>query len=1017
MRRHSLGAALCALLACAPAAAQQTTGNIIGRVLDQQAAAIPGATVTAKSPTTGFTRTEISDAEGLYRLNALPVGIYEVTAELQGFQTVSKKDVEVNVGQSVAIDFALKVAQLAETVNVTGATPLIQTTNSSVGAVVDPRRIENIPLNGRQFANLAATIPGVGLAFHTDPTKSTQYSPQINGGNGRNINYLIDGGDNNDDTVGGLLQQFPLEAIQEFNFQTQRFKAEYGRSNGGVLNVVTKSGTNNPSGSFFEFFRDKSMNAMTESERLVEINARAKGDTATTAAKGDYRRNQFGGSIGGPIMKDRAHFFAAVERTQQDTTQAVDTSGLFPDKNGVFPVPYRENLVSAKMTANLNASQYLSVRYGFNNNSQPYNAARNSTFDNWGDSTNKFNSINLNHNTVMGGARLNEFIFQYADFRNHIGSRCTDPTSCKSESFPNGVSTGANGNTPQTTEQKKYQIRDDFSWHVTGGGGLGHDFKVGATFINEPHLFVTFNTAKGATIYSHITNDRNGPISQVTISDGDATANIPTKQFAWYFQDDWRVSDRFTLNVGLRWDIVTGISNIDQSKNPNYVLIRDAAKAGKFNALPGPVAEVLNHFASDPQNDKNNYQPRIGGVYDVRGNGKDIVRGGWGIYNDFGYTNSNVLFAAADASGTVFGQVFNVGPVTGGIQKADGTLFTVNDPLSTIASQNQSVGTPPFGQWVDPLLQMPYQMQTNAGWSHELSSDTVVSADVVYSLGRDLNTRPRVNQRTPGSLSNPRRVSVLLAAPLNPNANSNRPALSVGKSEYDALILGLRRRLSRGVDFTVGYTLASAKSTIGVGVDQLNTANIQDPNNPFDAPVQMGPTVDTDARHRINVSATFELPMGFRVSPIYLWRSALPVALVDGRDLNLDGDATEIPAQAFKVVSFDPDKPTAGPNGSEQTTFEAIGACETVNCGRGLPQQQLNVRLSKVFRLGGHANAEAIAEVFNLFNSINPSGFRARVIVPSSGAPDTQLLEPTSFSGDFRRPEQRIGQVGVRFTF
>jgi len=268
MIRKSLGAALIVLLACAPAIAQQTTGTVTGRVVDQSGAAIPGATVTAKSPSTGFSRSETSDAEGLYRIGALPVGMYEVTAELQGFATLSKKDVEVNVASIVAIDFSMKVATLSETVNVTGATPLIQTTNSAVGGVVDPKRIEAIPLNGRQFANLAATIPGVGLGFHTDPTKSTQYSPQINGGNGRNINYLIDGGDNNDDTVGGLLQQFSLEAVQEFNFQTQRFKAEYGRSNGGVMNVVMKSGTNTPSGSVFEFFRDKALKAESESEKL-----------------------------------------------------------------------------------------------------------------------------------------------------------------------------------------------------------------------------------------------------------------------------------------------------------------------------------------------------------------------------------------------------------------------------------------------------------------------------------------------------------------------------------------------------------------------------------------------------------------------------------------------------------------------------------------------------------------------------------------------------------------------------
>ena len=171
--------------------------------------------------------------------------------------------------------------------NVTGASPLIQTTGSAVGAVVDVKRIENLPLNGRQFANLAATVPGVGLSFHSDPTKSTQYAPLVNGGAGRNINYQIDGGDNNDDTVGGQLQGFPLEAIEQFNFQTQRFKAEYGRSNGGVLNVVTKSGTNNWQGSFFEMFRDKSMNALTQTEKQPAINGlarRSKGTIVRTSS-------------------------------------------------------------------------------------------------------------------------------------------------------------------------------------------------------------------------------------------------------------------------------------------------------------------------------------------------------------------------------------------------------------------------------------------------------------------------------------------------------------------------------------------------------------------------------------------------------------------------------------------------------------------------------------------------------------------------------------------------------------
>ena len=996
MRRYLFGAAMVLLLTCASAIAQQTTGTVTGRVVDQQGSAVPGATVTAKSATTGFTRTEVSDAEGVYRLSALPVGIYDVTAELQGFTTVSKQGVEVNVAQIQNVDFPLKVAQLAETVNVTGATPLIQTTASSVGAVVDVKRIESIPLNGRQFANLAATVPGVGLSFHTDPTKSTQYAPLVNGGSGRNINYQIDGGDNNDDTVGGQLEAFPLEAIEQFNFQTQRFKAEYGRSNGGVLSVVTKSGTNLWSGSAFEFFRDKSMNALTETEILAA-------PAGSSPVKGDYRQNQFGGSFGGPILKDQAHFFVAVERTNQDKTQAVNTQGLFPDQDGVFAVPYRETPFSGKMTANLNANQFLSVRYGRDTNSQPYNAAPNSTFNNWGDSANKYNSFNLNHNWVMSGSKLNEFIFQYADFGNTIASRSSKPN----ESFPNGVTTGANGNTPQTTEQTKYQFRDDFSWHASGGGGLGHDFKVGANFINEPHLFITFNTGKGVTFNTHITNDVNGPISLVTVSDGNAGANIPMKQFATYFQDDWRVSDRLTLNFGVRYDYMTGYQ-IDESKNPNFVAVQAAGAAGKLAGIVG-----LENFGLTPQEDRNNVQPRLGAVYDLRGNGKDIVRGGWGVYTDVGYTNSNVLFAATDSTGEGFGQIFNVN-VTNGIKNPDGSFYKAGQPLSNIASQNQVTSTGAFpltGQWIDPRLQQPYQMQSNLGWSHELTSDTVFAVDYVNSLGRDLNLRPRVNQRIPGSLSNPRRLAAIIPT-LTPNTNGNRPTVSRGKSEYNAMVLSIRRRMSHGFDFQANYTLQKGVSTVGTAADALNTANIQDPNNPFDDPRQLGPMADVDSRHLINISASFQLPYGIRIAPIFFFRSALPVSLVDGRDINLDGDATEIPTTAYAVDSFDASKPQL-----QQVTVKSIGTCETVNCGRGYYQTQTNLRLSKVFNLGGRAHVEAIGEIFNLFNNINPSGFRTRVIVPATGVADPNLLQPATYSGDFRRPEQRVGQLGLRFTF
>ena len=302
-------------------------------MLDQSKAAVPGAAVTATNPATGFNRATVTDDEGVYRLTALPVGTYEIKVELSGFQT-RNTEVVVQVGANIDVNFDLGDAGAHRERPGPGETRRSSRPRPpSVGGVVDTRRIESMPLNGRQFANLAATIPGVGLGFHSDPTKSTQYAPQIGGGNGRNLNFQIDGGDNNDDTVGGQLQLVPARSDRSVLVITSRYKAEYGRSNGGVMNIVTKSGTNNNHGSWFTLLRDDAMNVRTETERR------------NNRDKQDYRRWQYGGSLGGPIIKNKLQYFAAFERTQQDTFQAVSTGGLFPSIDGVYATPYRENAV------------------------------------------------------------------------------------------------------------------------------------------------------------------------------------------------------------------------------------------------------------------------------------------------------------------------------------------------------------------------------------------------------------------------------------------------------------------------------------------------------------------------------------------------------------------------------------------------------------------------------------------------------------------------------------------------
>jgi len=965
----------CALILPVPALAQQTTGTIAGRVVDDQDAALPGAVVTATSPVTGLVREATSDENGLYRLAALPVGAYTVAASQTSFARFERADIVVNIGQTRDLDIILRLAALAETITVTAELPVLPVTSSAVGQVVDVARIERLPLNGRQFANLAATVPGVGLGFHSEPAKSTQYTPQISGGNGRNVSYVVDGGDNNDDTVGGLLQLFPLEAIQEFNVLTQRFDAEYGRG-GAVLNVVTKSGTNDLRGSWFTLVRDKGLNSRTFSERINRFD------------KQDYRRYQFGGSVGGPIVQDRAHFFAAYERTQQDTRQVVNTLGLFPAEDGVFDIPFREDLFTAKVTASPRPAHYVALRYARDGNSQPAGANLRAASSSWATTLNTYHSVNANHNWVVGGSSLNEFVFQFSNYVNEVPATDTGPHV----RFPNGVTAGTSPLAPQGTEQRKWQFRDDFSWTKTGFGGLGHVMKAGVNIVHEPHLFVSVGQGTSG-IFMMGANAVNGPVVSILLIGGNTELNIPIDAYALFAQDDWRVNNRLTVNLGVRWDYVAGLP-FSQDRNSNFQVLQAAGRAGRF------AGTILDDFGQETRGDTDNVQPRIGFVYDLRGTGREIIRGGWGLYTDFGYTNSNVLTAAIDAAGGS-GPIFVATNPTG-IRRPDGTFFQVSDPLSLIAAQNQVNPNIPSlaGEVVSPLLEQPYTIQANVGWAREIDPSTSLSVDYIRVDGRDLNLRLR-----PNTLVGGRRYLGDLA--IQPNAISFRTALSKGRSRYDALITAVQRRLSGRLDLNASYTLAKATSDVGTAYDEIVQNLIQDISAPF-AEVQNGPSTRTDARHRVTLSAVVELPWSVRLAPIFFYRSALPVHTFEGRDTNADGNVNDITASAYRYT---------GLNDSGVATFEEMGPCETVNCSRRAPFSQLNLRVSREFPFWRVSRVELIAEVFNLFNAKSPFIPLSTQRVSPAGVPLTSFMQPTAFAGDAQQPEQRVGQIGFRLTF
>ena len=263
-RAVAMGVLLLGLLGFStPGSAQTASGNIEGWVVDSDGTSLPGATVTATQTDTGSSRVTTTDSEGRFRLASVPVGSYDVKIELDGYTVVVQEGVRVNVASTRTLEVTLSQSEIAETITVTSEAPLLSS-EPAIGTVVSQQEIENLPLNGRQFANLGTLAPGTSLGINPDPTKPNQMVISVNGGIGRNVNYTVDGGDNMDDTIGGALQNFNLEAVQEFKIQTQQYKAEYGRSTGGVLSVVTKTGTNDLAFTLYGYFLDRELNSRTE---------------------------------------------------------------------------------------------------------------------------------------------------------------------------------------------------------------------------------------------------------------------------------------------------------------------------------------------------------------------------------------------------------------------------------------------------------------------------------------------------------------------------------------------------------------------------------------------------------------------------------------------------------------------------------------------------------------------------------------------------------------------------------
>lgn len=340
------------------------SATIQGTVVDQTQAAVQGAQVVAKNKGNDTTRTTTTNEIGYYRFELLPVGVYTVTVTKTGFATFAQT-IEIMVGQTATVNSELKPGATSETIEVTSEAPLFDEAKTSVSVNITPKEVEQLPMVGRDVANLAYLAPGVRATDSYDPTKNRYAILSVNGEGGRNVNVTVNGVDNKDNTVGGPVMQLPLEAVQEFQISTQRFSAENGRSEGAAINMITKTGTNDFHGSVFGYFRDTAFNT---DEKVPD------GHGSWNPAHPDYTRQQFGGSFGGPILKNKVFGFFAIEREREHQgLEETGTSfteltlakqaGLAAQPASVIPRPFFETRYNGRVDWNINRNNNAYISY------------------------------------------------------------------------------------------------------------------------------------------------------------------------------------------------------------------------------------------------------------------------------------------------------------------------------------------------------------------------------------------------------------------------------------------------------------------------------------------------------------------------------------------------------------------------------------------------------------------------------------------------------------------------------
>jgi hypothetical protein len=908
-RRWSWLPVVALVLAMVSPAAGQGGANIGGVVTDDTQAPLPGVTITVVNTNNGATQVLVTGPEGNYRAVNLQPGPYTITAELPGFAP-TKKTVTLLVSSNATFDFTLNIATLAETVLVSGESPLVEVAKAQPQSVIVGEQLAALPVLDRNFLVLAQLLPGAapltGVNSRFAITKFGGLADQRNG-----YTTIIDGGAIDDSTWGSPVINMTQDAVQEFKVFRNQFDAQYGSALNAVVNVVSKSGGNTPSGTAYYFGRDKALNAR---------NAKA-------ATVPPFKQARVGGTYGGPLAQNRTHMFAAYEflTIEKAAIVALPASNPFAaQQNGNYPFTATEHLVDARVDHRINSSQSMFIRYAFDNQFTPSGGpinASSSIVD-----SSKAHSFVGEHNWVLSQSMVNTLRVHYLDH-----NLFTEPTNFDLQISRPSYTTGQNGVAPQYFPRKIGSVFETFYINTPK-----HDLKIGGEFTRASSNFEAHFNEHGA--FTFLTDTPFNPAVSQTwpftfVQQTPGFYNYSSNQIAAFVQDDWRIRDRVRLNLGLRYDIDTSLRQNDLYKS----------------LLANPLYKGIENFVSaDRGNDTNNLQPRLGITYDLRGNGTLVARAATGLYvtrnrpwlqqtsmdKTLGFsvriTDPQLLQRFPDITGVLAGRTLDDYAKAGGVR----SLYLIDDNYV-----------------------LPYSFNTTAGMGWQINAVTSLDVDYVHNVGKHQLGTTDLNLPASGAISaaNPRPV---------PQFSQVGVLVNFSESWYDALEVQLRTRV-RGTD-SLQVSYAYSKSTLD-GVTFYSTFRGTDRT-----PREKGLN-PTDTPHNLSVAASTSLPFGVQLSGVFRAISGGPLGVSAGIDL--DGDLNtqnDRPVGLpITVGRGDVAKQLEIINAFRATRNQAAVSEDLLKPD---PIFGLDLRLTKSFSFGARRRFEAFLEAYNATNYTTLTG-------------------------------------------